>query len=376
LKQVFFGARVFDGTGFQDDIAVVTDGAKIKALVPVSERPRDAVQHDLSGGILSPGLIDAQINGGGGAFFNTDPSVNGIATILKAHRAFGTTHALPTVITDSASLLHDALQAGKTAQGLVPGFLGLHVEGPFIDVDRKGVHPANHIRVMTDADCDMLIANKTAVMMVTLAPNTVSPALIKRLADAGIIVSLGHAEASDLDTLSAIDAGASAITHLYNAMSQLQGRAPGLVGAALADPRVIAGLIADGHHVAPIAIFAALSAKGADGIALVSDAMPPSAGGPKEFNLMGRRASVYGSRLSLDDGTLAGAAITLADAVRYLIHDLRLDPALALRMATLTPARMLKIDMNYGRIQPVYSASFTIFDDKFGVRGTVIDGLA
>jgi N-acetylglucosamine-6-phosphate deacetylase len=376
MKQVFFGARLFDGHRFIDDHALVTEGASIIGLVPVADRPRGIIEHDLGGGILSPGFIDAQINGGGGVLLNETPSVKGISAILAAHRPFGTTHALPTLITDAPEILEETLLAGKTAVNFVPGYLGIHIEGPFIDPKRSGAHPTHHIREMTAADAELLINGKAGVMMVTLAPNCVSSAWISQLMEAGIIVSLGHSDASDQQTYAAIDAGASAVTHLYNAMSPLSHRAPGLTGAAMADPRIITGLITDGHHVSPTAIYVALAAKGPDGIALVSDAMPPAAGGPEMFELQGRSASRMGTKLTLPDGTLAGSAITMLEAVRYLVLELHIDLSVALRMATRTPARMLRINGKYGSFTAGASASAVHLTDDLRVRDVWIDGLA
>ena len=375
MKQVFFGARLFNGFDFIDDHALITEGATIIGLVPFKERPHGLIERDLGGGILSPGFIDAQINGGGGVLLNETPSVKGIRAILEAHRKFGTTHALPTVITDAEEVLIETLAAGKAASGFVPGYLGLHIEGPFIDSIRAGAHPQEHIRKMTEADVDRLEQGRSGVMMLTLAPNKVSSDFIRRLTKSGIIVSLGHAEATDHETFAAIDAGATAVTHLYNAMSPLNHRAPGLVGAALADPRVITGLIADGHHVDQTAIRVALAAKGPSGIALVSDAMPPAAGGSDIFELHGRMATRIGTKLSLPNGTLAGCAITLLDAIHYLVTDMKVELKHALQMATSTPAKMLRIDHSFGRLAKGYASSLVHLADDLKVKSVWIDGL-
>jgi len=375
MKQVFFGARLFNGFEFIDDHALITEGATIIGLVPFNERPHGLIERDLSGGILSPGFIDAQINGGGGVLLNETPSVKGISAILEAHRKFGTTHALPTLITDGEEVLVETLAAGKTAAGFVPGYLGLHIEGPFIDSIRAGAHPHAHIRTMKEADVDRLVQGRSGVMMVTLTPNKVASEFIRRLNQSGIIVSLGHSEATDHEAFAAIEAGATAVTHLYNAMSPLNHRAPGLVGAALADPRVIAGLIADGHHVNPTAIRVALAAKGSSGIALVSDAMPPAAGGSDIFELQGRMATRTGTKLSLTDGTLAGSAITMLDAVHYLAKELKVELKHVLQMATSTPAKMLRIDHTFGRLAKGYASSLVHLTDDLTVQSVWIDGL-
>ena len=376
MMKVFWGARLFDGERMIDDHALLAEDGAVVAVVPVAQRPLGAEGFDLGGGILAPGLIDWQVNGGGGVLFNETTTAAGIRAIVEAHRTDGTTSLLPTLITDAPQKLEAALAAAAEAWKSVPGALGIHVEGPFIDVRRKGAHPVEFIRTMALEDADRLIAAKAGVMLVTLAPAAVSNDLIARLAQGGIIVSIGHAEATAEEAQAAFAAGASAVTHLYNAMSQLGHRQPGLVGAALADPGIFCGFIADGHHVHETAARAAFNAKGADGIALISDAMPPAAGGPKLSRLEGRRVTQIGTRLTLDDGTLAGAAITLMDAVRYATRTLGIDLADALKMATLTPARLLRVDDRIGRLKPGYRADLVHLGGDLSVRGTWIGGQA
>jgi N-acetylglucosamine-6-phosphate deacetylase len=376
MRKVFFGARLFDGARMIDDCALVVEDGAIVALTPFAQRPRDAESCELGGGVLAPGLIDWQVNGGGGVLFNDTPTVAGIRAIVAAHRGDGTTSLLPTLITDAPQKLAAALAAAAEAVKSASGALGIHVEGPFIDVRRKGAHPSQFIRAMTTQDADRLIVAKAGIMVVTLAPAAVSNDLIARLAAAGIIVSVGHAEATAEEAQAAFRAGASAVTHLYNAMSQLGHRQPGLVGAALADPGIICGFIADGHHVHETAARIAFSAKGADGLALISDAMPPAAGGPKMFYIEGRRVTQIGTKLTLDDGTLAGAAITLMDAVRYATLTLGVGLADALKMATLTPARLLRVDDRLGRLKPGFRADLVHIGDDLSVKGTWVGGEA
>jgi N-acetylglucosamine-6-phosphate deacetylase len=365
--KVFYGARIFDGERLRDDCALVVEGEAIQALTPFAERPRGGEQVDLGGGILSPGFIDWQINGGGGVLFNASPTVEGIAAIAAAHRSAGVTAFLPTVVTDAPHVLAEALAAAREARNHVPGALGIHVEGPFIDPKRKGVHPSQFIRPMLEADADALIAGRAGVMVVTLAPASVPLDFISRLAKAGVIVSLGHSDASAEEAQAVFDAGASAATHLYNAMSQLTSRAPGVVGAILSNPSIICGLIADGEHAHALAYRVALAAKGARGIALVSDAMPPAAGGPDVFELQGRRMMRVGAKLVAEDGTLAGAAITMRDAVDYVVNVLRVPLADALTMATLTPARLLRVDDQIGQLKPGHRADLVHLSDDLQV---------
>ncbi len=365
--KVFYGARIFDGERLRDDCALIVEGAAIQALTSVGDRPRGGEQTDLGGGVLSPGFIDWQINGGGGVLFNANPSVDGIAAIAAAHRRAGVTAFLPTVVTDAPRVLTQALAAAREARKRVPGALGIHVEGPFIDVRRKGVHPPEFIRAMKEEDADALIAGRAGVMVVTLAPASVPLDFVRRLAKAGIIVSLGHSDASAEEAQAVFDAGASAATHLYNAMSQLSSRAPGVVGATLTDPRIICGLIADGEHAHALAYRVALAAKGPRGVALVSDAMPPAAGGPDVFELQGRRMTRIGAKLVAEDGTLAGAAITMRDAIDYLVNVLKVPLADALTMATLTPARLLRVDDRIGQLKPGHRADLVHLTDDLQV---------
>jgi N-acetylglucosamine-6-phosphate deacetylase len=306
--------------------------------------------------------------------FNATPTPEAIGAIAAAHRREGTTAILPTVITDAPEILDAALTAAREAVRNAPGAFGVHVEGPYIDARRKGVHRPEFIRTMREADAARLVAAEAGAMVVTLAPAAVGVELIARLAAAGLIVSLGHAEASAEEARAAFAAGASAVTHLYNAMSQLSSRAPGLVGAALADPHVVCGLIADGHHVHDVAMRAAFNAKGAAGIALVSDAMPPAAGGPPLFALQGRRMTRTGGRLIGEDGALAGAAITMLDAVRTVVRTLGLPLADALRMATSTPARLLRLDRRIGRLAPGLRADLVHLSDDLGLAGVWLGG--
>jgi N-acetylglucosamine-6-phosphate deacetylase len=372
--KVFTGARLFDGERLLDDHALVVDGGSIRGLVDLEDRPRGGEEIDLGGGVLAPGFIDWQINGGAGVLFNADPTVEAIARIARAHRREGVTGFLPTVVTDAPDVLAAALTAARKAHACVPGALGVHVEGPFIDPRRKGVHPPAYIRPMREEDAEALIAMRAGAMVVTLAPASAPLELIARLAKAGVVVSLGHSEATAEEAKAVFDAGARAATHLFNAMSQLNSRAPGVVGAALADSRVICGLIADGEHAHAAAYRVAVAAKGPGGIALVSDAMPTAAGGPDAFELQGRRVRRVGSKLVDENGTLAGAVITMRDAVRYVATTLDLPLAAALTMATLTPARLLGLDDRIGRLAPGFAADLVHLTDALDVAGVWMGG--
>ena len=366
-KSVFMAGRLVE------DLAVLVEDGRIADLTPPKELPPDVPLRDLGAGILAPGFVDAQVNGGGGVLLNETPTVDGVRAIAAAHRRFGTTGLLPTVITDAPEVMQAAVAAVSEAiRQAVPGVLGIHIEGPFIDPARKGAHDPRFVRTPTDVDIDWLCGLDCGRVLVTLAPNMVELSAIEKLSKAGVIVSLGHSDATAGQALAAIKAGATGFTHLFNAMSQLSGRAPGMVGAALLSEAVFCGLIADGFHVDPQAIAIALSAKRGARLFLVSDAMPSAAGGPARFALQGRPVEAVGGRLQLADGTLAGANITMLDALRVIRSEVELPEAI--NMATAYPATFLGLHGKFGRIAPRYQASLVHLDDELNVLETWIDG--
>jgi N-acetylglucosamine-6-phosphate deacetylase len=359
----------------RDDVVVVIDPPRIVEVRTVNELPRGIERIDLAGGILAPGFIDVQVNGGGGALLNNYPMVEGVRRIAESHRRFGTTGMLPTVITDKREVLDAAVKAVADARAAkTPGVLGIHIEGPFIDPRRKGAHDASFIRTMTDADADWLIGIDCGVVMITVAPASCSLELIRRLTEKGIIVSIGHAECTAEEAQACFAAGARGVTHLFNAMSQLGHRAPGLVGAAIADPGCWCGIIADGHHVDPLALKIALAAKPNKKFMLVTDAMSPAAGGPDRFLLQGREVLARDDRLELADGTLAGANITMDAAVRYCVWELDVPLADALRFAAANPAEYLGLGHEIGQIAPGYMADLVHLGEDLAVKRAWIDG--
>ena len=369
------GARLFDGERFHDGMAVVIANGRIEKVVSQRELDGSIERTHLAGGVLATGFIDAQVNGGGGVLLNEKPSVATIRRMAEAYRIFGTTSLLPTVITDRTDIIREAAEAvAQARRENVPGVIGIHIEGPFLDPRRRGAHPPEHIRSMTPADIAWLKGLDCGIVLLTVAPSHVSPADIRELAQSGIIVSLGHSEATAVEANAALAAGARGFTHLYNAMSQLQNREPGMVGAALIDAASYCGLIADGHHVDPLALKVALAAKRKGHLFLVTDAMPPAAGGPPSFELQGRKVMARNGRLELADGTLAGSILTMDMALRYCVEKLGLDLAEALRMAALYPATFLRLERELGRIAPGYRANLVHLTDDLAVTATWIDG--
>jgi N-acetylglucosamine-6-phosphate deacetylase len=370
---VLSGARIFDGESFLDDHAVVVDGARIAAIVPYAERPHGAAL-DLAGGLLAPGYIDVQVNGGGGVLFNEDPTPEAIARIAAAHGKHGTVGLLPTLVTDAPQMMAAAIAATCEARRRTPATLGIHLEGPFLDPRRRGAHELKYVRDLAPDDVETIVGANCGAVMVTLAPNRVGAESIAELARRGVLVSLGHSEASYEEARAAIQAGARAFTHLFNAMSASVGREPGMVGAALDLADAFVGIIADGHHVHEANLRIALAAKRHDRFMLISDAMPPAAGGPDHFDLQGRRVTNANGCLRLDDGTLAGSVLTMDEAVRYVVNVVGLDLGDALAMASRVPATFLRRDNELGRIAPGHLASLVHLDDELRVLETWIEG--
>ena len=331
---------------------------------------------DLDGGWLLPGFIDTQVNGGGGVLFNDDISAGAIAAIGAAHARFGTTAFLPTLISDAPDRIAAALDATDAAiDGGVPGVVGVHIEGPFINVDRRGIHDPSRIRPLDEAMIALLTAPRRGKVMVTLAPELCAPADIRRLVAGGVIVSAGHSDARYDEAVAAIDAGLSGFTHLFNAMSPLAHREPGMVGAALDRPDTFCGLIVDGVHLHPAAVRIAIAAKGAERIMLVTDAMPSVGTDSTEFALQGKRILVEGGRCSYADGTLAGSDLDMAAAVRNTVAMTGLAPATVARMAAATPAAFLGIGASRGAIYAGKRADWVWLDADLQPRGTWIGGI-
>ncbi len=371
---VLHGARVFDGERFCDNAAVLIEGRHIAGIAEAGTVPRDAALIRLDGGILAPGFIDVQVNGGGGALLNDGPTPEIVCTIADSHRRFGTTGMLPTVITDAPAVTAAAVAAVREARARgAASVLGVHIEGPFLDPARKGAHDLHFIRAMTEADVTLIAEAACGSVMVTVAPNKVAPELISRLARAGVKVSLGHSDATSAEAKAALRAGAQAFTHLFNAMSQMTGREPGMVGAALTDAASFIGIIADGHHVHDATLRVALAAAPHDRFMLVTDAMPPAAGGPDSFTLQGRTVARFEGRLQLDDGTLAGSNLTMDEALRHGVNKLGVPLADALQMASRNPARFLGRG-DLGIIAPGALASLVHLDDNLNVKRTWVEG--
>lgn len=355
---------VFDGTRLIPGASVTVEGGAVVAvgdpLAPVT---------DLGAGLLCPGMIDLQVNGAGGVQVAGDIDVAGLRTVCDSLSRLGATGCLPTLITDTPQATEAVIRAGiAAARAGVEGFLGLHLEGPHLDPRRKGAHDPALIRPMTEADLSLLLEAAAALpaLMVTVAPESVSPSQIARLAAAGVVVSLGHSDCTAAEAQGAMAAGARCATHLFNAMSQLGNRAPGLVGAVLAGDGVC-GLIADGIHVDPVAMRVALAAK-PEGVFLVSDCMALAGTAATEALLGGRRILRRDGRLTLEDGTLAGADLTLPQAVAVLVREAGVALERALAMATALPAGVIGRN-DLGRLTPGHPANMVLLSPGLTLEG-------
>jgi N-acetylglucosamine-6-phosphate deacetylase len=355
---------------------VVGDGVVEGTMA--ADSPSDAYRVPLGGGMLVPGFIDLQVNGGGGVLFNETPTVDAIRTMCETFARFGTTALLPTLITDTVETTVRALEAGAAAaREAVPGFLGLHLEGPHLSLARKGAHDPSLIRPMQQADLQRLVDARKALpaLLTTVAAETVPPGQIAALANAGIVVSIGHSEATYAEVTAAAAAGATMVTHLFNAQSQLGNREPGVVGAALDVGTLWAGLIADGIHVHDAAIGVALRAKRGPGrIFLVTDAMPLTGSAEQSFTLNGRVIRRAGGALRLADGTLAGADLTMIGAVARMRAASGLSLDEALRMASLYPARAMGLAGRRGHLRRGAVADMVLLGEDLSVRATWIGG--
>ena len=354
-------STVFDGGTCHNDFAVVIEGRRIAGLLPAGALPqRMPVRVLPDGAWLVPGFIDIQVNGGGDVLLNDDPSAAAMAEIARAHRKFGTTALLPTLITDAPDKMRAALQAADEAAAANPGVAGIHLEGPFISPEKPGIHNRAFIRKPGPDDIALLTAPRRGVTLVTLAPECVSAGFIARLAAAGVRVALGHSMATYDETKAALSAGLTGFTHLFNAMRPLGSRDPGPIAAALETPGAFFGMIADGEHVAPAMLRLAL--RGVAHPMLVTDAMPPVGGVKSAFTLYGEEIAVRGGRCANADGTLAGSALDMASAVRNCVQLLGVPLPQALRFASAEPARFLGLDAALGQIKPGYRADLAAFD--------------
>ena len=361
-KKSFIGATIFDGFKRHFNSALIINNDKVAEIVEEHKVDPKIERIVLPGGLLVPGFVDLQVNGGGGVLFNDKPSVENLMKIYEAHAKLGTTSIMPTLISDTIEVTECATSAIIEAlDQSINGLIGLHLEGPHLASNRKGAHNEIFLRSMQEIDCKELegLAKKIPNLLITIAPESVSSRYISRLSKAGAIVSLGHTDCTYNEAIEAVASGATCATHLFNAMSALGSREPGLVGAVLESENLYAGIIADGFHVNKTSINLAVRAKSAPGaLFLVSDSMSTIGSDQKHFFLNDRLITRSQGKLLLEDGTLAGADIHLTDAVKYMANEVGISQDDAIRMASLIPARVLGMEHEIGCLAPNTQADF------------------
>jgi len=371
--------KLFDGTRIIHGHAVILSGSIIEDIVPAHKISATAIRHDLGGALLAPGFVDIQVNGGGGVLFNSDPTVAALATIAAAHRTFGTTSLLPTLISDHFDIMTKAADA--VADALlqnIPGIRGIHFEGPYLNPARRGVHAADMLQQASKKSLELLTRSDLGAVVTTLAPECNSTDFIRTLVRANVRVCAGHSAATYDQVQIGLQAGITGFTHLFNAMSPLTSREPGIVGAALDSEDSWCGIIADGHHIHDtslrIAIRAKATSKTAGKMMLVTDAMPSVGAADKSFVLNGETITATQGKCVTRDGTLAGSDLDMASAVRHTVNRLNLPVEEALRMASLYPATFLGLDQKIGHIKAGYDADLVLLDANLHVLGTWIAG--
>src|SRR4051794_14208277 len=375
MRQLTIAAQhIFDGSNMRGPGSVTISEGRIESMRLGDAGPRACV-HLPADAIIAPGLIDIQVNGGGGVLLNDQPTEAGVRCLVEAHRKQGTTGCLPTLITDRCEIIERFAAVAETCLN-IPGVLGFHLEGPALNPARRGIHPQAEIRVPDSRDLAAIKAfGGLGRSMVTLAPECVPASMIDDLIGSGLRIAVGHSDATAAEVGHAMGRGVSGVTHLFNAMSQLTAREPGVVGAALADDRLVAGIICDGIHVDPASLRIAFRCKGRDRLMLVSDAMPLVGTKNRQFMLQGTPITLHENHLTGPDGTLAGAHLTMIEAVRNAVALLEISVVDALIMASRTPAAFLGLGSELGRIAPGYRADLVAFNSNFEIVDTWIAGV-
>ncbi len=367
----YFAQRLFDGLVFKSNQIITVKNQKI---VSVEQGTADEADTLLSG-LVTPGFVDVQVNGGGGKLFNNEPNLATLETMSRAHQTFGTTAMLPTLITDNLATM--TLAANAVALALtnkIPGIIGIHFEGPHLSSPKKGIHPESHIRPISEKELALFKRKDLGVVCVTLAPENVSCDVIKELVSSGVKICLGHSNASVEQTLAAIDAGATGFTHLYNAMSPLTSRAAGMVGAALLRDEAYCGLIVDHEHVDKVSCQLAIKCKTSEKIMLVTDAMSHVGSNQTSLTFAGMEISRTGNKLTIEGGRLAGSALDMATTVRNTVTNLDTPLDQTLQMASSTPAKFVELQNTKGQLSEGYDADWIVLTDDLHVTQTYIGG--
>ncbi|MGL4191849.1 MAG: N-acetylglucosamine-6-phosphate deacetylase [Vibrio sp.] len=366
--------KIFTGNDVLMNHAVIINDDKIEAVCPIESLPSDIKIIDLNDANLSPGFIDLQLNGCGGVMFNDEITAKTIGIMHKANLKSGCTSFLPTLITSSDENMRQAIAAAREYQKQYPNHsLGLHLEGPYLNVMKKGIHSVDFIRPSDDEMIETMCANRDVISKVTLAPENNKSEHIEKLVTAGIVVSIGHTNATYTEARQGFESGITFATHLFNAMTPMVGREPGVVGAIYDTPEVYAGIIADGFHVDYANIRIAHKLKG-EKLVLVTDATAPAGAEMDHFIFVGKKVYYRDGKCVDENGTLGGSALTMIEAVQNTVEHVGIALDEALRMATLYPAKAIGVDHKLGRIKKGMIANLTVFDRDFNVKATVVNG--
>lgn len=371
MKSIYHANALFNGYEILTDQYLTVEN---ESITGISSQCQDANVVHLNG-LLCPGFVDVQVNGGGGELFNNTPTVDTLRCMAEAHLQYGTTGMLPTVITEQYSVMRSAAEAVSKAISLnLPGICGIHFEGPHLSVPKRGIHPERHIRPISDQELALFCNKDMGQVLVTVAPEVIKTDVIKDLVSSGVRICLGHSNANAETVLKALEAGATGFTHLFNAMSPLTSREPGMVGAALADADSYCGLIVDLLHVHPTACKLAVKAKSANNVMLVTDAMSHVGSDQVMLDYCDTQIVRQGDKLTVPDGTLAGSALDMASAVRNCHKILGIPLSDSLKMATRTPSAFLSLDNSIGTLTPGSQANFVLLNDDLEVQKCWING--
>jgi len=374
MKQALLGSQIFCGERFYDDHALLVDGKSIVDIVDKNNTPDNFNKIELDQGILAPGFIDLQVNGGGGALFNNSPNKESLNTIIKAHQFYGTTSVMPTVISDSLEVLEQCIKTVTEEIKNNSSLLGIHIEGPFFNTKYRGVHQKQYISTINSDYLNLFESLKGFPVMLTLAPECISSKELKHLTSLGIKTLAGHSDASYDELDDAIKNGLDGFTHLFNAMGQISAREPGVVGSALHFENTFASIIVDLHHVHPSLIQLAYQLKPKGKLFFISDSMATINHGKPSFELYDEVVNESDGRLVNSEGKLAGSSITQIDAVKNAYQKCNIPLNQALAMASRYPAEYLGIENHLGSLKPGYRADLVHFDSNFKVHNAWVSG--
>ena len=374
MKQALIGAQLFSGKEFFDNRALLIDGENIIDIINEHDIPKNFEIQKLNGGILSPGFIDLQVNGGGGKLFNNSPDKESLNTIIEAHQHFGTTSIMPTVISDSLNVLKRCTTTISEEIENNKSLLGVHIEGPFFNVKYRGVHQKQYINTINSDYLNLFENLKDFPVMLTLAPECISTKQLKHLKSLGFKILAGHTDASYDQLEEAIKYGLDGFTHLFNAMGQISAREPGVVGSALTFDNAAVSIIVDLHHVHPSLIQMAYKQKPQGKLFFVSDSMATIHHGEPSFELYDEIVSESKGRIINSEGKLAGSSITQIDAIKNAYQSCNIPLNEALAMASRYPAEYLGVANYLGSLKSGYRADLTHFDLDFQVQNVWVAG--